>query len=514
MRIAVVIALAAGGVLAPPAASAAEGRPVPFGYMRMDAGGEVLATLPRDLDGDSLQDLAVVARDSRGRRRLLVFYQRRGRGYTRAPDVSLDLGPGAAAVGAAARPGLEGADLIALGPEGVMLFRNLGGRKFAAEAEVARARTLVRAADPDQMAIWSLVLDTNGDGFDEVLVPRRDGYAAVSPYGKGGGAVYPAPTREELLDLEGYLVAARVSFPTLWVADFDGDGKPKPGARIKLPAAGPFDGARKDRRDDGKPGVWTWPLAGGEPSGRYAVPWSGTKGGTVARSGVSLVGDVDGDKRADLVEVTSSWDTREPIVDIATSVTWRLNRRESPFSEKSGGRLAVAGVFLAGSLEDFDGDGRRDLVLVTVAKDIMSSVAALLAQEVTVTFAVYEFREGRLAPDPVLRREFGFPFSFFDKAQMMPAWNFTGDFNGDGVRDLAMVHGSDGTDLYITRRVKGPDGGPRYVVPAVGTFRAPVVPSSILVADLNDDSVSDAVLLFPEISPDRDKVVVILSEVK
>ena len=265
--------------------------------------------------------------------------------------------------------------------------------------------------------------DFNGDGLADLAATSVGNNNVSVQLGNGSGGFTPAP---------GSPVAAGDGPVSIATGDFNGDG-------IADLAVGSLISQ-------------TVTILVGDGNGRFA-PAPGLPIAMGAVPQVIAVGDFNGDGIADLVVGTSLDDH---------SVNILLGDGSGGFAPAPGSPIATGSASQGIAIGDFNGDGIADLA---VTNAITSSVSILLGDG-----------SGRFAPSP------GSPVAVGPN----PYGVATGDFNGDGIADLAVV-----SQLSSNVSVLLGDGSGRFA-PAPGSpIATGTAPFGVVVGNFNGDSIAD-----------------------
>jgi hypothetical protein len=331
------------------------------------------------------------------------------------------------------------------------------------------------------------VADFNGDGKPDLVTANSPYGSDVSVLlGNGDGTFQPA---RNFAAAPGPMVAL---FPSVAVGDFNGDGKPdivettysgvsillgngdgtfQPPLAFQLPLRQlPLSVAVADLNGDGKPDLvvtgtnsYLGPYAYAGPSGaNYVNVMLGNGDGTfsdastVKLPSVTLpqpvaLADFNGDGKPDVVTTTTN------------AVAVLLNN--------GNGTLAAPTIFATDervesvAVGDFNGDGKLDLVTSNYTTQVASSISVLMGN------GDGTFQTARnLLPG------------------LSPAFVAVGDFNRDGRADLAVPNaGPNGTGAYLSILLSNGDG----------TFQSPLnypagsSPWSVAAGDFNGDGIPD-----------------------
>jgi hypothetical protein len=419
-----------------------------------------------DLDGDGRRDLVVVVAYTRweeigieekaemsgvdglvevltvvpalfDRREAWAFLGREGGGYRPAGEplelagsvLSLEAGP----------PGLpivaltdEGVAAVRLGPEGALALEPL----IADPPVLAGAGTFLPGLE--------LVQDLDGDGAPDLLHPAADG-AAVYLTRDGAllrqaAARLPLPFDERLPGSARHYRGGPVRhYPLLEVRDADGDGLPDLLARNHQRGWNQFQ------------------LLRGAGGGRFDRPFSplGDRHRD-ARPEVIFVGDLDGDGRAELVtqEELSEEDAgfrrslaeakRPPMRLAIHRLGPDLRWEPTPLRQFEVEGYAESGegdVRLPGGFQDLNGDGRLDLVTLTLDFSLLQAVKVLAVRRISVGL---DFHIWCQAGDGSFRRVPGLDLSGrfnlnLNNLRLSQLSLFAGDFDGDGRADFVQL---------------------------------------------------------------------------
>jgi hypothetical protein len=440
-----------------------------------------------DLNGDGKRDLMVVfgvGRPPALGKRIAIFFDH-GRAYRGEPDQVIDPPRGAAFV--------DVGDVDGDGKRALIFAdgRGLTAQRLEAPAHVrfeAQARPLVKATgllalpDDEDLPIYDVARDWDGDGKDEILLPLVEG-TAVFQRGADGAWTRTALlrlgprakylVRSELYEPRARNFAVQVSYvlPELTVADYDGDGHPDLFAVVE-DVLSVYKG--------GGPTVFA-PV----PMARHYL---GVRTEAELQKGAHVhttVRDLDRDGVADL------------IVNKIAGGLGQMRAQTGIYHGKKGGGydppaqvLARDGYSGAISLADLDGDGKPELVMPHVDVGLGEMARALLAKKMLVGWEARRNQGRKFSVDPQTVKEIDLAVDtsqLADVEGMFPSVD--GDFNGDGKADFISANGADQLGVWL-------GGGPSLIAehPRALVHVAPT--RFYQVVDLDGDKRADVVLFY------------------
>ena len=463
--------------------------------------GDVIAVVAADLDGDGRKDL--LAAYTTGvppyqKRFVAVFWNRLGV-FAPRPDLTLPFNDDEVCAFDVGVIGDGPAEELLLVTPRAVLAQSFRGRVAEKPRKLLEQQTLFHQPIPGELPRIRLV--QNLFRGRELLVPSL---GALSIWRRGGQGyekaaeieidmdVSSGPRRRRAPESGTAMPAFEVSyaFPTLSIADFDGDG-------VKDLFASQEDRVAVYRQ--------TGPLTfNRQPdfTRDFAIR---TPDDHRERSSnaVTLVSDIDGDGIADLV-------LRKQVfqgVTSATSVSYVFwGKKGGGYAQEAAQQIKSEGIgLLQIQLVDLTGDGHPDLIVPSTTFGVFAIVRMLTAKTAKVNFQVFPFdpRRRRFAADPMAERELKFHLALGGDSDMQAVY-FGADLTGDGKPDL--VFGTSEEELsifgYDPKTLFAEEPAEVVEVRAAGSIEA---------VDLDRKGRSDLLLYYPQTRGHRGEIVVLVN---
>ena len=348
---------------------------------------------------------------------------------------------------------------------------------FLPSRKIAEAPPLPFFPDEDRPALLDVGLDLDGDGVDELLLPTLDGYLVVRP-GSGKEPVLLETGAAHSLTTPGHrFFSLGWEIPRLTVVDWDGDG-----IRDLVAGRGGEFLLFLQRRD----GTF---LRATRPLDVLRTP---SPGGDLE---IPLLADVDGDGRTDLV-LTST--------PSSVGVLDEFSSRQSLFlgpeilSAEVPGALSTPrstvkteGISVNTTLLDFDGDGDLDLLVTSLALTVRSRIRNRVTAEYKLF--LYDSKSRGFERSPYFQVTRSFPMEQLERSSTSPVCFFSGDFNGDGLRDLLDIADDGHVTILAGTKDTGILSTARYTFHGELFRAAASMENDPVIADLDGDGISDVV---------------------
>ncbi len=446
-----------------------------------------------DVNRDGFPDLFVPQCPETGgdKNRISFFLNREGR-FGSGPDQWISLNDDDALFDFADADGDADLDLFVMGSRGVFAHA-FDGTVFRPDADTVLISSTVLPpffSEPPQA--WPFASGAIVNGSSLLLVPESDG---VGIYSKKPG--------------HGYKAAGRLDYARSRSLNTDGN---KPFLTTRLPELRPYG-----HEGDPDPGCFFifdnravfLDIGGSDPSRsdafirefRNFVPQTADSVDAGSQMETRLeFHDFDANGSPDALAILSP---RPGIFTPPGQVRLTLNRPDGWNAVPD--QIVLKDCFFGNHvIADFNGDGLADLCAITLETSVFDLARYVLDRRIRNRFDIhYGKPDGMFGQKPdrsaVFSRKQTLRGLFTEPLVEQP---WPGDFNGDGIEDLALWSGRNELSLVFSRPEGGPDTGHPLRLPLQRTER-------VRIADLNRDGCSDIVLAYPD--PLRGSVRILLS---
>ncbi len=494
-----------------------------FAESRITVPGELLAYECPDIDQDGRGDLVLVVKEDGGRA-LLAWFETATGGFPDAPDRRWQLPPDVIAYrffalsDAADARGLE---LLLFTRSGVFAAKTSSLGLKGNLSKVLDVPVFPDVPAPDAVPRWPWVKDVDGDGAEELLVPRA-----------GGISVFAVEKDEARVAAGAPRLVLRDTFALLRHDESTDDETED--AREADDADNPERAPRTDRSRGGRDRT----RAGRGPRGLFAgapptLP-TFTSPPVLKRSDefdTPALRDWDGDGKLDAIRETyrrfevTSFGAHEPLLRtrLPTSSGKRADLKllgngkdarvltieeigdglEKDHVATIFGRTAEGGlateplarvkIQAAGAqfeVDDVDGDGKDDLI----AKALILPSALQAVTDVFVEGRLFVFRgqpDGSISKKPDLRFERRLRPENMARIRETMVFDLTGDYDGDGMKDLVLIRSDGVLQIFPMRRA---GDGLEFASDPSTSVRPERLVRAATAAVLSADRVSDLVL--------------------
>lgn len=467
-----------------------------------------------DVDGDELADLLIVTHDGK-ERRLRLHRQRADSSFAADPDWAQAIPSEVVAFGILECRKEPGKELLLFTPGGILSASfTKSGLSGNARVEL-RQPVFPEIAEPDRLDLWPWILDLDFDGDDDLVLPEPEKVACfmVATDAQGETRLVRAgelPSR--------YDSGERLALPREFAEDDDEADEKR---RYDRRALRLFDGVSSSL-----PRLTRTPLL--ERRRRWDLPrlgfWNGderpdalvvTKNELrieLQRDGlgfeslpavplppldkdkertVELVNfeDDDSDLQSELVRITNDDSGLEKDYEVVVTA---IGSDGLPAPDARA-VLLIRASDAEFSFRDADGDGRKDVVVVTT--QLPSGISSLASVRVDVALEVYRGQPdgsfSRRADAKYVRSFTPEKLSRLAEAQI---FHLSGDYDGDGKEDIVLMDESGRLRIH---RLLADGGGLKFDSESMLPPYAPPEPVlSCWSFDFNPDAISDLCLRF------------------
>lgn len=354
--------------------------------VQLPEGAQATGYLCLDVDGDGRRDVAIASRDRELKRRFVQVHSAQAPTPAAGGEPVAPPYPAEADVIAFAFADVDpapGRELVLCTAEKVVAAVR-GADGTYEYRPLADVRLLWSAADRARLLpLGDACLDADGDGRDDLLLPQPDGAVLLLDAGKAEAArrielALPA-WRNPITAGDGgsqFLVnRLKLEFRS---PDADGDDRRRSGGLLLEMAARAPAARLLDVDGDGKQelaalrngSLWTASLVGGAAPPAVRVPMPADRLKLFDPSADVQAGDFDGDGRLDLLVTTSA--SRNDEIEVRMDY---YRGREDGLPSKADSRLRTQAHARPPQLVDVDGDGKLDLVAMTLRVDALRALA-------------------------------------------------------------------------------------------------------------------------------------------
>jgi hypothetical protein len=426
--------------------------------------GLIFMAATGDLDGDGKTDLLLFHKPSKEsyEKFCAVYFQRKGK-FPESQSIEISLGEAVVAIDIEDIDGDGRDELCAFDGGGMTVFELDGEASFESHRALDFSSLLPLRARQILLVNW--IFDLNSDGAGDVIAPAADGLR-LFVQGENGAfketKTYDLPVRASLGAGGGQRrIAYRL--PTLQFSDFDNDGHTDLGA---------FDLEQM-----------TFFLTDGSPTPQRRVDSPLLREFTQDFVAGTAFPDLNSDGIPDaaltLVSQKKNFQSEVRIYFGKKDFSYA----DEPANVYSGDTNVILPLFL-----DADGDGKMEMLLQNIDVDFGFFLNYFLRNRVRVDAEIRRLGEdGAYEEKPVATSAI---YVRASETGTEPARGI-GDFNGDGLDDLAVGTEKDRLAFFLSDK--------RTLVPAKPTFTLSVPAyGSMKTLDLNNDTRADMIILYPQ----------------
>jgi hypothetical protein len=409
----------------------------------------------RDVTGDGKAEIFAICCDDKSdplQKFVAVFHPNDTGAYSADPSFTIDLDPSVSALFFAETDGRPPVELIAAEAEGAMEFHftETGFTKGAKH----NFASLYPSGAKHPLLLKTASEDLDGDGVDEWIIPVPGGYEIRSP--KKSLARVKCDTASDISNSEGVYITHRLPSCKTFTL---------PGEQHKCLAFLSDEYADFAHGDN-----WS-------KTNRFKIPVNAED----KWQAITRAADINADGLPDLV-VTFLKGTMHP----KTSTQVFIATAPFTYPTTPNAKFDSSGAVSSPAVEDVDGDGKMDLVFMTVQLGVSNIINYFLRGKVSASVDVHLFKDGAFSNKPTFSES-----ALLDAPETREHEVFAlGDFNGDGRMDAAF--GQSANKLVIrtgsAEQFVSPKPWVELDIPSFGDADA---------VDLNGNKAKDLLLCHP-----------------
>lgn len=508
------VGLLAAVALAGPRPALTDAAPFKSRRYEIELEGKLSDVSYEDFDGDGLLDMMVI----RGRE-IQVFFQDSGAGFRGKPDQKWKFDRRAVIFDTADIDGDKTREIVFLAADGLYSYDLAGGRRFRLLRRKRKAlETLTRRPSSGEIRRKDLCRDLDGDGRDDLVIPEKSGLGLyLNKGGTFGDRMElfspPSAAVDPGSDRLSSQLRALYWFSNPSVVDYNRDGL----GDLLLPVDDQLRVfRRRSAEESARRGGKIFP---NQPDAVVSVPFQ-----RLLAAGERPGFDLDLTLPMRLVDLN-----HDGYVDLISTHIGQGTTRIFLGSEDTrkgfqtpAQTIRANGVAFFAFLQDLDGDGLDDLIVPRTDKiGIWSILKVLVTRSVPVDVLTFYQRKDGDRPFPAEPDDVGeieIPVLFQSKGDRMSIGtsflaSISGDFNGDGRKDVLFRTAADEVGLYYAygdRRGYPERDNPSAILKVLSVEDYRFVMAD--VPDLNGDGKADVVLKYYSWDRKADRMTIYISE--
>lgn len=401
--------------------------------------GWMQGVLVGDFDGDKLRDVAIIYSPISGDSRYIgLFVQNQTSGYSSRPTHITQLSATAAQFQAVDVQGDGVDEIIFIDDKGVQSLNWSPAAGFGSSVRLARRPTVFQAGAFRGAMLNDFAFEINGAPGIELIIPTPGGVAIFEP-GEDGSY--------ELLNEISLKSPGSHARPRMFFRD----------SRTRSYVIEPAEISALDANLDGRVDLFfLWSdrvyLFLQDESGNF--PRNADQEIVLSSYASSetcfpVIADCNGDKRPDIVALR----LEGGIAAAECKVDFYLSDQAGQFRKSPNKTLTLSQARARLILTDMDGDQSLELALPTVELGAVSTIKMMMQKRGGLYLLIYNLQNGLPADDAAKRMKFDFALDY--KAEIPDQeilFDWTADFNGDGIKDLIFSNGGGSLEIYSGSR--------------------------------------------------------------
>lgn len=411
-----------------------------FDIYSLEIDGVIYGFLIGDFDGNDKFDIAVIYSTFTDleTRYVGLFIHQENTGYAARPDYLTKFAATVAQVNTGDINNDGRDELVLISSDGVFAIQFSTGTGFSQPIPIVRQKTVYSCPFFFGIITDPFLFELNSNPGPEMLIPVASGYVI---YEKTEGGDYSV-----LNQLQVPIAGLNSSRS---IKEFG--HKATSGFKIDLASILVTDGNLDERQDlyflwDRKVCCFFQDETGNfsrTPDTRVDF-YPLTTGGFIQ----SHLIDVNSDRRPDIVVSRTSGGITNTETKVRVYMSSSYGQIEPNFSKE----ITLSDSHCNLMLDDFNGDNIPDLALPAVELGAMAATKMFLFKKTDLHILIYPFKSGIPSDEPTKRLQYEFRFNFDDPQPTGEvAVDWSGDYNGDDLNDLAFCDGKGKINLFWGR---------------------------------------------------------------
>jgi hypothetical protein len=408
-----------------------------FDIINLEVEGKIFNYLSGDFNGDKLTDIALIyATTSDPENRYLgLFIQTSDKKFSRNPNYLTVIPAGVVQINAGDIDGDGIDEIVAIDGDGVAVLKYSADSGFGLPTRLIRQSTIFAIPIVQGIIVDPFLFDiVNRPGL-EIIVPTPKGYSIFERADNGNYQILNQLSLSlfcQNSEVETRSLAQKhsASFETVLasikVADGNLDGRPDLYFLWNKRVCGFFQDATGNFPKNPDFQLDSYPIGFG---GFFQ----------------SELTDFNNDRRPDFVVSHTSGGITKTESKIRLYAADNQGRIKDPFVKE----LTLSDSHCNLMVGDFNGDNQQELVVPAVELGALAATKMLLMKKADIYLLVYPIVNGLPNDEPLRRVGFEFRFNFDESIPTREVnFNWTADYNGDGLPDLVFSDGGGKIQIY------------------------------------------------------------------
>ncbi len=449
-----------------------------FTVRELSVEGWTLGSLFGDFNGDGLSDVAIIYIPTkiRDQRRFLgLFVQDKSTGFKSTPTSVFPLPAGASCFQATDLDSDGKDEIVFLDDKGALTLDPVGADASASK-RIVRRKTVYQLTDFRGALVSDFALELNGLPGLELVLPVVNGFALFE---QGEDGAYVLLGEVQLKSAGYHARPERLFFRTNTKAQ---------SYVVETPELIAVDANLDNNIDlyvlyDNRSYLFLQDSAGGfSPTPDRLLELTELSAG---ESCYPLLVDCNGDSRPDLVALRM----KGGIASSECKVDFYLSDKSGYLSQTPGKTLHLEQARSSALVTDVNGDGKPELVLPAVELGVVATIKMMMQKKGGFDLLIYDLNKGVPSDDFSMRKKLPVALDYTEEYPEAGAlFNWSADFNNDGIHDLVYTDGADHLEIFYGSRTNymDDDNAIEITVPE---------PAQLIPMELNGDGKMDLIVV-------------------